>query len=161
MSRKREIEAAIAAYNDADDGLLLPSDAGRLLALMFPRDTIFQGGVKSLMARGFEERTVRKLQKKPDRCWVPVQGTAMAERYRRHLPPPPAAAEAAMRLGRREKVFGPGRQIPLDRNAKARIAVYACAWDRQHRQPGQPGRSMCRAAHVKGQQNPNSIAVSM
>jgi hypothetical protein len=26
---------------------------------------------------------------------------------------------------RREKVFGPGRVVPLDRNAKARILVYA------------------------------------
>jgi hypothetical protein len=26
-----------------------------------------------------------------------------------------------MRLGRREKLFGPGRAVPLDRNAKARI----------------------------------------
>ena len=42
---------------------------------------------------------------------------------------------------RREKVFGPGRAVPLDRNAKARIAAYARAWDRQHRQPGQPGRA--------------------
>ena len=33
----------------------------------------------------------------------------------------PPAAGAAMR-GRREKVFGPGRAVPLDRNAKARIA---------------------------------------
>jgi hypothetical protein len=29
---------------------------------------------------------------------------------------------------RREKVFGPGRTVPLDRNAKARIATYARAW---------------------------------
>jgi hypothetical protein len=49
---------------------------------------------------------------------------------------PSAAAEAAMR-GRREKVFGPGRAVPLDRNQKARIAAYARAWDRQHRQPGE------------------------
>jgi hypothetical protein len=42
-----------------------------------------------------------------------------------------------MRRVRREKVFGAGRQVPLDRNAKARIAACAAAWDRQHRQPGQ------------------------
>jgi hypothetical protein len=52
-----------------------------------------------------------------------------------------------MRLpSRREKVFGPGRQIPLDRNAKCRIAAYARAWDRQHRQPGQRGGALGRAA---------------
>jgi hypothetical protein len=46
----------------------------------------------------------------------------------------------------RGKVFGPGRQIPLDRNAKARIAAYARAWDRLHRQPGQHGWALGRAA---------------
>jgi hypothetical protein len=51
-----------------------------------------------------------------------------------------------MRLGRREKVFGPGQCAPLDRNAKARIAAYARAWDRQHRQPGQRGGALGRAA---------------
>ena len=39
--------------------------------------------------------------------------------------------------GRREKVFGPGRAVPLDRNAKARIAAYARAWTARNRQPGQ------------------------
>ena len=47
---------------------------------------------------------------------------------------------------RREKVFGPGRAVPLDRNQKARIAAYAKAWDRQHRQPGQRGGALGRAA---------------
>jgi hypothetical protein len=47
---------------------------------------------------------------------------------------------------RREKVFGPGHAVPLDRNAKARIAAYAKAWDRQHRQPGQRGGALGRAA---------------
>ena len=47
---------------------------------------------------------------------------------------------------RREKVFGPGRQIPLDRNAKARVQAYARAWDRRHRQPGQRGGALGRAA---------------
>jgi len=46
----------------------------------------------------------------------------------------------------REKVFGPGRQVPLDRNQKARITAYAKAWDRLHRQPGQKGGALGRAA---------------
>jgi hypothetical protein len=37
---------------------------------------------------------------------------------------------------RREKVFGPGRAVPLDRNAKCRLSAYVRAWDRQHRLPG-------------------------
>ena len=39
--------------------------------------------------------------------------------------------------GRREKVFGPGRAVPLDGNAKARIAAYARTWSGRNRQPGQ------------------------
>jgi hypothetical protein len=31
------------------------------------------------------------------------------------------------RIGRREKVFGPGRTVSLDRDAKARIMAYARA----------------------------------
>ena len=41
-----------------------------------------------------------------------------------------------MRTARREKVFGPGRAVPLDRNAKARILAYAKAWRARHAQPG-------------------------
>ena len=37
----------------------------------------------------------------------------------------------------REKVFGAGRAVPLDRNQKARIQAYAKAWSRLHAQPGQ------------------------
>jgi hypothetical protein len=37
----------------------------------------------------------------------------------------------------REKVFGPGWAVPLDRNAKARIAAYARAWSAHNCRPGQ------------------------
>jgi hypothetical protein len=42
--RKRDIEAAIETHNGQDQErlLLLPPDAVRLLALMFPRDTIYR-----------------------------------------------------------------------------------------------------------------------
>ena len=50
-----------------------------------------------------------------------------------------------MRCHRREKVFGPGRAVPLDRNAKARIAVYARAWSTRNRQPGQHRGPITRA----------------
>jgi hypothetical protein len=46
---------------------------------------------------------------------------------------------------RREKVFGPARGIPLDRNAKARIMVYARAWNARHRQSGQHRGPLTRA----------------
>ena len=47
--------------------------------------------------------------------------------------------------GRREKVFGPGRAVPLDRNAKARITAYARAWSARNRQPGQHKGPITRA----------------
>jgi hypothetical protein len=46
---------------------------------------------------------------------------------------------------RREKVFGPGRAVPLDRNAKARIMVYARAWSARNRQPRQHRGPITRA----------------
>ena len=45
----------------------------------------------------------------------------------------------------REKVFGPARGIPLDRNAKVRIMFRARAWNARHRQPGQHRGPLTRA----------------
>jgi hypothetical protein len=50
-----------------------------------------------------------------------------------------------MRITRREKVFGPGRAVPLDRNAKCRIEAYAKAWSRIHTRPGQHRGPITRA----------------
>lgn len=51
------------------------------------------------------------------------------------------------RIGRpkREKVFGKGRAIPLDRNAKARIWAYALARTAKLRRPGQHRGPLSRA----------------
>jgi hypothetical protein len=46
---------------------------------------------------------------------------------------------------RREKVFGVGHAVPLDRNAKARIAAYARAWSARERRPGQHKGPITRA----------------
>ena len=46
---------------------------------------------------------------------------------------------------RREKVFGPGRAVPLDRNAKVRIATYARAWSARQRRPRQHRGPITRA----------------
>jgi hypothetical protein len=46
---------------------------------------------------------------------------------------------------RREKVFGPGRAIPLDRNAKARIWAYAKGYTALHRRRGQHRGPLTRA----------------
>src|SRR3954469_12441353 len=48
-------------------------------------------------------------------------------------------------MRRREKLFGPGRAVPLDRNAKARIMAYARAWSSRHRRPGQHKGPITRA----------------
>jgi hypothetical protein len=45
----------------------------------------------------------------------------------------------------REKVFGAARGIPLDRNAKTRILVYARVWSRKHKEPGQHRGPLTRA----------------
>ena len=47
--------------------------------------------------------------------------------------------------GCREKVFGPGRAVPLDRNAKVRIAAYARAWSARNCRPGQHKGPITRA----------------
>ena len=57
---------------------------------------------------------------------------------------------------RREKVFGPGRAVPLDRNAKARITAYARAWSRLHRQDGQN-----RPDHQSRTGRPTDVAVAV
>jgi hypothetical protein len=46
---------------------------------------------------------------------------------------------------RRQKVFGPGRAVPLDRNAKVRLAAYARAWSARNRRPGQHKGPITRA----------------
>ena len=48
-------------------------------------------------------------------------------------------------MSRREKVFGPGRTVPLDRNAKVRVAAYARAWSARNRQPRQHKGPITRA----------------
>ncbi len=46
---------------------------------------------------------------------------------------------------RREKVFGPGRAIPLDKNAKARVWAYAQGYTALHRRKGQHRGPLTRA----------------
>ena len=65
MPRKRDIEAAIAAYNDTPgrERLLLPPATGRLLAAMFPTDTVCHRSVGSLLAEveGIDRLPLRRL----------------------------------------------------------------------------------------------------
>jgi hypothetical protein len=49
------------------------------------------------------------------------------------------------RRNSREKVFGPGRAVPLDRNAKTRVMAYARAWSTRNKQPRQHKGPITRA----------------
>ena len=89
LSRRREIEAAIAAHNSADNETVLPPSAVRLLAVMFPRGDVCQRSLLELEAEGFDRRTLRGLLRAlvnagflfKERTWGPV-----ANIYRLHLP---------------------------------------------------------------------------
>jgi hypothetical protein len=61
LPRKREIEAAIAAYNATDPEALLPPEAGRLLTVMFRRGGVCQRALDDLAAEGFDRRTLPHL----------------------------------------------------------------------------------------------------
>jgi hypothetical protein len=46
---------------------------------------------------------------------------------------------------RREKVFGAGHAVPMDRNAKCRVQAYAKAWTAAHKEDGQHKGPLTRA----------------
>ena len=58
------------------------------------------------------------------------------------------------RRHRRDKVFGPGPRVPLDREAKVRVMAYAKAWNARHRQPGQHRGPLTRATIPVRWRNP-------
>ena len=61
MPRKREIEAAIAAYNAADPEALLPPDAARLLAVMFRGAACANAAWTTWWRRGSTEGAIPRL----------------------------------------------------------------------------------------------------
>ena len=140
MPRRSAIEAAIAAHNSADREPLLPPAAALLLAVMFRQGSMCQRSLDDLATEGFDRRSLPRLLRGLIEGRVPLQGPVIRP-WPKHLHPAPTAG-AAMRS--REKVFGPGWAVPLDRNAKARIAAYARAWSARNRQgahhPRLPGR---------------------
>lgn len=58
---------------------------------------------------------------------------------------PVYVSNAQIARPRREKLFTDGCCIPMDRNAKVRIQVYARAWNERHRQPRQHRGPLTRA----------------
>ena len=116
--RRDDIAAAVAAYDSANPKARLPRNAARLLAVMFPTEDVCQQSLESHCCGRVQPR-LPALLKRLVECRVPVEVTGIGQ-YPRHLSAAPAAG-AAVRSRGREKVFGPGRAVPLDRNAKARI----------------------------------------
>jgi hypothetical protein len=93
VSRRRDIETAIAAYNaDQAARLLLPPEATRLLEVMFPRGSVCQRGFWSLVALGFDERALRALLRALTEAGFlskdePPRPRGVAATYHLHLPP--------------------------------------------------------------------------
>jgi hypothetical protein len=61
LPRKREIEAAIAAYNATDPEMLLPLEAAHLLTVMFPSGNVCQCSLDALAAERFNRRVLPRL----------------------------------------------------------------------------------------------------
>jgi hypothetical protein len=61
LPSKRDIEAAIAAYNATDPEALLPPEAARLLAVMFSRGSVCRRSLDDLAAEGIDRRSVSRL----------------------------------------------------------------------------------------------------
>ena len=148
MSRRNALTAAVEAHN------LCPSNraAGSPCRPPARRHVRHRGCLPAeprcavgCQQRFSPDRPVRSARPPRGRCHR--EGGEGARPARQPLPSPSVAGDRRMRarLGRREKVFGPGRAVPLDRNAKARIMAYAKAWGARHRQPGQHRGPITRA----------------
>jgi hypothetical protein len=91
LPRKRDIEAAVAAYNSADrERFALPPLAAQLLAVMFPKDTMCRCSVTNLATTGgFDRNAVRKLLiSLADAGFLTKEGPSGAiATYHLHLPP--------------------------------------------------------------------------
>ena len=91
MPRKRDIEAAIAAYNSTNDRtVLLPPEAARLLAVMFSRGDVCRCSPADLEAQGFDRNVARKLLRALVHAGFLSQergGQGFVATYRLHLPP--------------------------------------------------------------------------
>ena len=99
----------------------LPRPAARLLAVMFATEDVCCLSRQALVAEGFGKSLTQGAARQ-GRGGAHVEAGGRGARSG-HLPASGAGRSAMIR--RREKVLGPGRAVPLDRNAKARILVYA------------------------------------
>jgi hypothetical protein len=122
LPRKRDIEAAVAAYNATDPEALLPPEVARLLAVMFRRDSVCQRSLDDLAAEGFDRRSVSRLLRALVEAGFLVEGAKSWPRPQ-HLPPAPTAAEAAMK----------GPRLPTDRPRRDEITAVVAAHDQANK----------------------------
>ena len=91
MSRRREIEAVIMAYNATDPDMLLPPEAVQLLTAMFPRGDVCQRSLPHLTAASGDgmKRVARLLRLLVDAGFLSKEESLgrVANVYRLHLPP--------------------------------------------------------------------------
>ena len=92
MPSRRDIAAAIAAYNATDPDPLLPPEAVQLLAVMFRRNVVCQRRLEDLAAEGFDKRRVlpRLLRVLGEAGFLSTErhvGPGAVNIYRLHLPP--------------------------------------------------------------------------
>ena len=90
MSRRKDIEAAVAAYNDADGAMLLPPEAARLLSVMFPRSSVCQCRLEDLVPEGFDKKSLQKLLRSLREAGFLSKGRVGGRdptAYNLHLPP--------------------------------------------------------------------------
>jgi hypothetical protein len=90
LRRRDDIAAAVAAHNRDDrQRLLLPPAAARLLAIMFPKNTVFQRSLGNLVAAGFDRRTLIKLLGLVETGFLSKEagGRGIVGTYRLHLLP--------------------------------------------------------------------------
>jgi hypothetical protein len=91
LSRRDDIAAAVAAYNNANPDAALPPDAVRLLSLMFAESDMCQRNLDSLLMKGLHKKKLILLL---DRlAWVGFlskgrrAGRGGTNSYHLHLPP--------------------------------------------------------------------------
>jgi hypothetical protein len=89
LPRKRDIEAAVAAYNATDPEALLPPEAARLLAVVFRRNSVCQRSLDDLAAEGFDGRILIYLLRALVEAGFlsKVRSPGFPNTYRLHLPP--------------------------------------------------------------------------
>jgi hypothetical protein len=91
VTRRADIEAAIAAHNSADRETLLPPSAAQLLSVMFRRSSVCQRTLDDLASEGFSKRILSLLLRSlVEAGFVSRQrdrGTGASYSYRLHLPP--------------------------------------------------------------------------